>query len=448
MSRRGQDFTLGLVVLTFLGLMLGTFLFLTGSDLFEPERRQVEIHFSLDEGLVALGPGAPIRLGGIHHVGEVLGLEVDFAGDDHSPNVPRFVVTAALDTDLKLYEEYRITSTESPLGGGAVLVLADVGRPALGEIDLSQPLRGQRPQSLNATISSLSDWALAPEGFLSKLDHIVDEGAEGSLMNRVLLSLMDVNAITAQLKREMSHEEETTLLAKVASILTHLEGLSTDLRAQTELTPESAVTRVLTVLEQLDGGLRDARAIVTDVRPDVLATAEHVANVARTVDTEIATPLAAEFDREDAGALLAKIHARVDEIGVALADISETTSTTRKIVTLSRPAIDRVVANLDEASRSAKNLINDILLNPWRLIQPSAIERQRMEVFQAAQMFAEAASRLDRVSAQLEAYAESGAIGPEADAESVAEVEALRASLAEAFTRFREAERYLWDRLE
>jgi ABC-type transporter Mla subunit MlaD len=447
-SRKG-DFTLGVTVIVLLALFVGSFFFITGSALFGPERREIVVHFSLMEGMAPLKRGSPVLLRGALNVGTVTSVDRRLRDEQGRPGVPTIVVRADVDTDITLYRDCRITTSEPVIGGAAFLVIHDVGTPSLGPALADAPIHGERPQSLQAAIGDLSDWLLASDGFLTRLDRHFDEGIEGSVLNKVMASLDDINALTGELRAQMTPQEQQALLGKLLSILDNVHGITASLRNETN--PEvraSLVSSVHRALEHLDASLATTRAILSDAQPRLQHTLEHVESAARTVDVDVLAALKAELERDDPTALLGKIHASLDQAQAALTDVAGLAAGGRRMLAANRPALDRTAANLREASEELKTGIAEIRLQPWRITTPPGREEmKRITFFTAARFFAEAAARLDDVAARLEGL--SADVPPGAtDAEAAAELAELRQSLDTAFTNFRQAEQVFYEKVK
>ena len=283
---------------------------------------------------------------------------------------------------------------------------------------------------------------------LTKLDQIIDADVEGSVLNKLHASMDDLNEITGQLALELNASDQAALMFRLHRVIDNVNGMTAALRTQVDAGGEdSLVGKVIAALDELDTSLVHIRQMVEENRPQIAATLEQVAAASRTLNEDLLSPLASEFDREDATSLLAKIHESMESAAQSLRNVEATTETGKRILVVNRPAIDRTIMNLKETSDQLRTIGLDIVLNPWRLIAPAQEEQQRMEVFQAAQLFAQAATQLDDVTARLAALRSVTPAGEQnsADAE---ELTALRTALDQAFERLREAEEFLWERLK
>ncbi|MBN2445256.1 MAG: hypothetical protein JXO22_00905 [Phycisphaerae bacterium] len=444
MKGRSQDFVLGLTVIALFALFLVSFFYLSDAALGGGERRSIEVRFPLQTGMAPLKPGSVVLLRGAVDVGAVTYVKIEPGDQAGEAQLPVIVVRADVDVIVPLYTDCRISTSEAMLGGTATLVIIDVGSPAAGELKSDKFVLGERPQSLQAAIGDLSDRMLGEGGLFDQLEHMLDADAEGTVMQKIMASLDDINVLTAELSGELNAKDSDALMNKLHSILGNINELTAALRAESDTdTRASLLAKVHLMLDRVDESLVTMHGMLTDARPQVQETLEHVAGATRTIDEQMLPALLAEFERDDPSSLIAKIHVSMDHTTASMANIHEVTESGKRMLIVNRPAIDSAVANVKETSVMLKNLVTDIMLNPWRLMKPDQAERERIEVFQAAQMFAQAAARLDDVSARLAALQEATPAG-ERDADETAEIEALRAALKDAFARFHEAEDFLW----
>ena len=310
-------------------------------------------------------------------------------------------------------------------------------------------VRGLPPQSFAAAIGTLSRRLLSEGGLVDKLDRMVDDRAEGSLAYKLQASFSDINAITGTLRDQLSPAEQYSLMNKVHRIADGVALLSAELARQTRADEGgSAVAKAHLALDQLAEGLAEVTGLLQESRPLVRDTLGHVAGVAQRLDEQIAPAVAAELNRDDPGGLLGKLHVSMDRVALSMSNVVEMTDTGRRILVLNRPALDRTIGNLKDASDQLRVGVQELLLSPWRLLgAPPASERAKLEAFDAARRFAEAATYLDDAVARLEARAAAAPAGA-ARIEADEDVRAVQESLQAAFERFRTAEEFFWQKLK
>ncbi|MCA9243865.1 MAG: hypothetical protein KDA32_07935, partial [Phycisphaerales bacterium] len=337
-----------------------------------------------------------------------------------------------------------ITSDQPAVGGAGYLVVLDIGAKTSGPV--AKPIHGLPPQSLAAAISGLSRRLLGPGGMIESVENLVDPEKEGSLTNKLQASMTDINVITSRLAAEMEPEEKRALLAKTHRIIEDVNAATAAIRAELDKAGgASSIAKAHLMLDTLQTGLSEAVAMITAAGPRVDSTLTHVDNLATRIDEEISVPLAAEFNRDDPKTLLAKVHAGLEDLNRSMANIAEASDSARSVMTLNRPALQRTIENIRDTSDQLRVGVQEVVLHPWRLFAPPQGEQQRIEAFQAARQFAEAAARLDDAAARLEAVSKTS----EADRVVIgaAELDEIRAALRLAFSRFQSAESYLWEQM-
>ena len=446
MRSRRQDFVLGLVVLAFLALFVGTILFVYPS--LAGDTRTITVRFRHDEGMAPLKPGSPVMLSGALQVGKVTDVRIQQETVDNGAGPQEqllIAVDAEVETALKLYADCQITTDQPPVGGGGLLVILNVGTPP--ELATS-PIDGLPPQSLTAAIGALSRRILGPNGLVDKLEQMLDMNVEGSLAAKVSKSLDDVNAMTHELQIQLNPHEQAALMSKIHGIIDNLNNTTASLLRQSSVDDETTLlAKVHLVLDRLESGLAEVNAMLAENRPMIHSAVSSVESVTRQVDEDLLAAFKAELNRDDPDSLMGKMHVGMDRLNVSLDNGVTMTDTGRKLVILNRPALQRTIDNIKTASDQLKTGVQEVLLAPWRLFKPPADEIKKLDVFEAARRFAEAATMLDDAAARLEAIqaatrADTPATG------STDEIETIRASLQSAFERFQVAEQYLWEKIE
>lgn len=448
MKSNRHDFTLGLFVIAATVLLVGSILFIYPR--LPSDTRPITVRFAHDDGLAPIKPASPVMLGGAVEIGKVrsVGREIvtqRTAAGEH----PRLMITVVADiaSDIELYRDCRITTDQPPVGGPGVLVVLSVGRPDAGRVG-AEPIDGLPAQSLAASIGSLSRFLFEPGGFLEKLDRTIDAGAEGSLMNKLVASLEDVNAITTELRAQFRSGDQMALLGKVQQMADNLNSATAALRDQLDATDRATLmARLLAAMDHLSLALGDVHEILQENRPALRRTMESLDTMSAALEQRLVAALQAEFNREDPASLLGKIHGSMDRLNASLDNVSSMTDAGRSLMLLNRPAIDETIRYVNEMSAQLKLAADELRVAPWRLLwKPGNDQSKEMTIFAAARNFAEAAQSLDGAAARLQSMHEAAAREgrPVATAE---EVEEMRAALNLAFERFRKAEDFLFERL-
>ncbi len=447
MKTHRQDLVLGIVVLMFLGLFVGTVLFVYPS--LGGEMARIIVRFRHDEGVAPLKRGSPVMLSGALQVGKVIDVRKEHDEIDTPMGRQRLlliVVEAEIVADLKLYSDCQITTDQPPVGGGGVLVILSVGTS--GE-SATAAIDGLPPQSLAAVIGNLSRRVLGPNGMVDQIEQMLNDRVEGSLAYKISQSLSDVNAMTADLRTQLDPREQMTLMSKIHATVDNLNDTTAALRSQLAAEDDTTVlAKIHVVLERLERGLAEATEILRENRPALRSTMASVESMTRKMDQELLDAFKAELNRDDPTSLIGKIHVGMDRLNKSLENVVVMTDAGRKLVVLNRPALQRTIENVKVMSDQLRVGVQEILLAPWRLFnKPWSGEVRQVGAFEAARRFAEAATMLDDAAARLEAIHAVTTADGQTDT-SAAEIRKIQDALQSAFDRFKIAEDYLWQQMK
>ncbi len=446
-QQKKQDFALGLTTIILLGLFLGTLLFIY--PLFHARGQRVEILFPHTAGMAPLKPGSNVVLGGSLPVGEVRAVTTKTMPATTSGGSPEIVfsVDVELDRDIPIYGNCEVTTDQPAIGGAGFVTIVSLGTPA---VPLTGPIKGQPPQSFSAAIGTLSRRLLAPGGLVDDLTQAADAQTEGSLMFKLLASLDDVNAMTRELRTQLNPRDQLALLGKFQNILDNLQQTTTILREQLKDGDETALLEKLHLaLDQLTSGLQQANDMLKEDRPLVLDALTNIAHTTRTVDQELLTTLRNELDPASPTSLSGKAHAAMELLNASLADVRSITSQGDRFIAVSRPALEKTLANFQAMSEQLRLTSQEVLLNPSKLLWgPSTQRQEQLVVFQAARSFAEAASQLDDASGRLEAVLKTLPADGQTSDQDRAELKAIQDAVRAAFQRFDRAQQVLWENLK
>jgi len=447
MKTRQQDFALGLTAIVFLVLFVATIVFLASA--YRGATQTIVVHFRQEAGLAPIKPGSPVLLSGAIDVGQVTKVEPREITVE-SPRGPQrravIVVEAEIDRAIRLYGNCEITTDMPLVGGSGTLVIANIGTPDVPLTD--RPIEGLPPQGL-AAFSAVSRRLTAEGGLVDRLDRMLDPEADGSLLNKVMQSLADVNAVTGELRTQLSVAEQRTLLGKIHRILDDLSATSTALREQMRADNAAGVlAKVNAGLDVLHHDLSELRTLLAENRPVLHSTLTRIEHTARVVDDELIAGLRAEFDPRSSTSLLGKLHVAMDRVNASLADIQAMSDAGQRVLVLNRPQIEAILGNLKEMSAELTQASKELRLNPSKLIWgPPEPQKGKLDIFMAARDFAQAATLLDDAAARLQAILQVRPAGtPLADTDQ--EVHEIYESLRGAFERFQRAEAFFWDQMK
>lgn len=446
MRNHRQDFVLGSVALLFLTLFVASILFI--QPLITRPTRTFMVQFRHDDGVAPIKVGSPVLLSGAIEVGTVKSVRL-LPPDPKVPGSALLIlVEARIDENLQLYRDCRITTDQPPVGGAGVLVILSVGTAARGMVG-QEPVNGLAPQSFASVVGALSRRLLDEGGFFDKLERQIDDQAEGSLVRKLGQSLTDINAMTNDLRAQLSVGDRHTLMSKVHRVADNLQDTTAALREQAQIANHAgALAKILTALDSVNETLNEATQLLRENRPKISATLTNVEQASQTLSGEIMPAVRDELRRDDPTTLLGRIHETFSQLDRSVSNVVEITDTGKRIMTSNRPTIDRTLENVKAASDQLRLGVQELLLSPWRLLQqPPADELARVDAFEAARRFAEAARALDDAAARLEAVASSTPPGTQ-DPAAIAELEAVQKALQGAFERFRTAEDFLWEKMK
>lgn len=450
MKRKRHDFALGLAAMLFVALFVVTFFFLNPFD--RSDTKRIVVQFRHADGVAPIKPGSPVLLGGALDVGKVTGLRAEqitvTLPDGRETTELMLVAEADIDADIELYGDCQITTDQPAVGGAGFLVILDVGTPGT-PLEAGTPIDGLPPQSFAAAISGLSRRLLDPGGFVDKLDRMIDPNAEGSIVERVLTVLADVNAITAELKTQTSPTEQHSLMKKVHLVLDDVTRISESMRAQlVNSDSENTLAKIHIILDRLAEGLSEVNGMLAENRAPIAAAVASVERIAKRTDEQLMAALVEELNADNPDSLLGKIHVSMDRLAESLENVRIASAAGRDLLVLNRPAIERTINNAKEMSGQLNEASKELRAAPWRLLyRPSSKQTREMTIFEAARTFAEAATYLDDAAARLEAAQVAAARSP-GGAETDQQMEAIRASVRQAFERFQKAEEFLWKHMK
>lgn len=450
MKTRNQDFVLGLTVLGFLALFLATMFWLYPTVRYATHR--IVVHFRHEDGIAPIKPGSPVLLGGSLQIGQVVGVaprEVTLETAQGKTKQVVIVVEADIDATVKLYLDCQITTDQPAVGGGGFLVILNVGTPGTPAVTAGVWLHGLPPQSLAATISMLSRRLLAPDGMVDRLDRALNPEVEGSPMNKLSVSLSDVNDMTRALREQLDARQQATLMSKTLLLLDDLRVVTMALREQMAAgEPGNLLAKLHSALDRLTEGLAEAKGLLQENRPVVQSALGNLERTTRTINDDLLAVLRGELRRDDPATLLSKIHAGLDQLNVSLNNVTVMSDAGRQMILLNRPTIDQIIANFRDTSRQLEATSSKVYLAPWLLFyRPTPGETQEVQVLEAARTFAEAATNLNDAATRLEAVAAAAPPGAQV-AEADKEVKAIRDALRAAFDRFRQAETFFYEKMK
>lgn len=447
MKPRKQDFLLGLAVIIFLVLFLITVIFLARQRL--GPTRPITVIFPHSEPMAPVTEGSDVLLSGALKVGQVTAVRFETTSVE-SPRGSQPSLVIAVDAEivqaLPLYGDCRI-STDMPLiGGTGTLVIQFVGTPG---VPLPPgPIHGL-PSEGAAAFANITRRLSEPGGIIDRVDQMLNPDLEGSLMNRLITTLADVNVITGELRLQLTVEERDTLLGKMQAILDELQEMSTALSDQAQAAvPGSIMAKLSSALDLVHADLQMVLEMIRDSQPLVHDALDNLRHATRVIDQDVVGTLAAQMDLANSASLLAKAHSAMEDVNSVTANFKSVSELVRNLLVVDGQKVSIILDNLQEMSAQLSATSRELRLNPARLIWgPSRGEQKRIAAFQAARDFAQAAESLDQAATDLRNILQAVPPG-ELSPDDRRRIQEMYQALQAAFDRFEQAQRYFWEQMK
>jgi hypothetical protein len=459
MAKRRDNFTLGLTVTIILGLFVGVLLFIGARTSWSEATRPVVIRFAHTLTLPPLREGGSVLFAG-QPVGTITSMWLDSADyrdekTGKSRKTTYLYVRCDLQRRVDLRADCRIMPEGPILGGAGFLRIDDQGHSdkPLGE---NQVVEGQGMGGFAAVTDQLSDIgaslsqeldAKQPGSIMAMIKGQLDAGQPDGMVAKLLKSLGDINAITANLQLQFDPKQEKVLMSKLHVTMDNINAITGELRNQMDPNSRAALMGKLELaLDSVNASLGSVNGMLTENRATIRTTLDNVKATSETLNNGIARSIANELDAKNPGSLMGKVHGAVEKLGLSLADLNKMTATTGEVVALNKDNLNNILANFKETSDHLKAATKDLRRNPWRLLyRPTLEETRELNIFDAARAFSEAATRLDDASGKLKSLMD--ARGGKLDA-SDPELKTIRTQLQSTFDKFNEAEAALWKTLD
>ena len=238
-------------------------------------------------------------------------------------------------------------------------------------------------------------------------------------------------------------------MKKIHLVLDNVTQISESMRAQlVRSDSQNTIAKIHIILDRLAEGLSEVNGMLAENRAPIAAAVASVERIAKRTDEQLMAALMEELNADNPDSLLGKIHVSMDRLNESLENVKTASAAGRDLLVLNRPAIERAINNAKEMSGQLNEASKELRAAPWRLLyRPSSKQTREMTIFEAARTFAEAATYLDDAAARLEAAQVAAARSP-GGAEPDQQMEAIRASVRQAFERFQKAEEFLWKHMK
>lgn len=413
----------GLFVLLSMGLAVGVSVAVSGVQKRLVPTRAYGVEFTLADGAAGLKEGSPVMLGG-QEVGRVSGIE--FVEQDGRAAAIR--VRILVHSNIRLHTDAWAFLERPLLGSMSAINISRVG----GEKDPANP--GAAPAPVLAEGQVLKG-IIAPPAFLAQAGFGPDQAKQvQKIFNDVEEAVDRLNVMTQRLDSQIEPS-----LADVRRSLEDINAVTADARAKWTQAWSGQVDSVLasadkageTLNRTLDGG----EQLVASIRKTVEDNTPTLEHALKTID-EAMTKLNDEA--------VGKLSAALDEGKAGAEAFRQLSEDVARVVQTETPGLRKTLGNLRLAADQVKLLGVEVRRNPWRLLYtPKTKELESELLYDAARTYAEAVSDLRSASESLEALQNGG--GEAAPDRETAEH--IRQRLAEAFERYKTAEKALLEKM-
>ncbi|HED52889.1 MAG TPA: MCE family protein [Phycisphaerales bacterium] len=348
------------------------------------------VRFALSQNTNGIQPGTSVMMGG-QPVGRVS--SVGFAKDgDFTQGVD---VGIKINAKTTIYSDAEFVLERPLVGAGATLNIISVGSVASGELEPGSTLRAGL-----AVPAFLEASGFGPEQ-IKQVQRMISQ--TGDVIERI-------DTITNRLDDD-------------------LDVMSANLKEFTESMAEVDAGRLTTNADQ---AITDMRALIAESQEMVRVNRPRIDDTLATVQR-----LSARFEDEAADDLIETIHS-AREAADNLADLADNADA---LLAENSPSIERSLANARLASDQLRLATIEIRRNPWRLLsRPKTKELREELVYDAARIYAAAASDLRDAGASLESVLARGTTDEE-------EIKKLQDNMKSALESYKQSEERLLDLL-
>jgi len=424
--KQHNELTAGIFTIVATVLLVGVVFWLGGIDLFKPAAQKVWFCIKIERGLQGLLPGAQVKITDVE-VGKISEVELDTKAGK------TYYVVELFDEDRKIHSNARASVSAALVGGGATLQILDCGgrggeplaadkkhaaKIEKGMLDNAKTVLGKVDKEFEKIGKQVTD-------LLQKISTEMDQGAEGSAMQKIHAMMNILEPSLANIKKEMDSGNKLALLAKLHETIGSLQRIASD-----------AEPKVSSVLTSVDKIVKSAEPklvkLLVDADKLVGGAGELVDNLNKLTKDDIARIIK----------LIHQASEHVVKIGGNFAKLSEGAEAA---VSVNRENIDEIIDNMGQVAANLKSASKEIRRNPWRLLyRPKADEERSRNIHDAARSFSNGASQLDQALAKLKGLA---AAHPKGIPAGDPELKKIADKIKETFDKFTDAEKSLWKEL-
>ena len=385
------------------------------------------VRFSIQDGATGLAPDAAVRVGG-QQVGKVKQVRVEKGPD------AGYVVNATIKirADIELYED-AWAYLEVPLLGTA----STINIPFVGTGEQVPVAQNGSPR---LSAGEVLGGSIAPPAFLANAGFGPEQREQLQRMFTETERSLREFADTIEAIRPKVEPAADGILASIASAQRTLENVEQDIdtwRANISGTLANAETASEKFPQMVDDAklvLNDAGEMIRSGRAVLDENTPRINNILADTETTIA---GVKTDWLPGGTnLLSRATEGLD----AYTDLGKRVDA---MFIEQQPSIEKSLANLRTMSDQLKFLAIEARSQPWRLLhRPDTKELENQLLYDSARSYATAVGDLRAASEAMEAIVTLAGATGEVD---LAQMQAMRAELQEAFKTYAEAEGRLLD---
>lgn len=386
------------------------------------------VRFTLAQGATGIKPGSAVLLGGqpIGHVTSV-GFASDAAIAQGETAPTGIDVHVEVRGDLALYENSLVLLELPLLGNISAINIGSVG----DAYHVSSP-HGSGPR---IEAGEVVNGVVAPPAFLAQAGFGPDQVGQLRQAINSFSGAVDRGSALLDSVGPKLDTAATDTSALLKDLRANMEGWSKKLDTVLANT-ESATAKIDPILTKVDTLVADANLAAKDVREMVEQNRGKIDSILASVDAAAAKVNSTTIDELNAALIKGRD---------ALDSVTRSTEGLSSLLTSETPDLRRIIANLRLMSDQLKLTAIEVRSQPWRLlIQPTTREFESQILYDATRAYATAASNLRSASESLEAILAKGDAATAAEKSSIAE---LSAALKGTFTKYRDAEQGLLDKL-
>lgn len=379
-----------------------------------------KVRFSLADGTSGLKPGSSVLLGG-QEVGRVSGINFEWSDVASPVKVPLSVlVDVEMRGDIDLYDNASISLDKPLLGTISALSINSAGNPAL----LASNPAAKQGTTEKIDAGDVLIGSLSPPAFLAQAGFGPDQAVK---VQQIVEDMATVMGDAKKLVSGNTDKLQNTVDRVGASIDQFAEKLPVWSKSLEDIlaTVGQGADRIDPIITKIDSGLDRAVGVIDSTQKIVDNNSARFDSIFKNVDT-----LTSGLAGDTLGFVLETAR-EAPGIAKSLKQISDDAGAMVAQLSAELPGVKRTLASTRQAADSLKIGIDEIVAQPWRVLQrPSTKELREQLVYDSARAYAQAVGDVRALGESLESTVKrADPADPAALAEIVAQ---LKQSMAEA----------------